>query len=105
MHPLVTAKVVEVAEDGVDLQREVARLDEAEIELWQLLITESDWSAPEEQEPELGGVAGVAEEEVERVEIPGVELDMDRPAAHHSNKVAQEERQQERVDTSGRRRY
>ena len=30
VHPLVTAKVVEVAEDGVDLQGEVARLDEAE---------------------------------------------------------------------------
>ena len=74
-------------------------------ELWQLLITESDSSLPEEQEPELGGVAGVAEEEVEGVEIPGVELDMDRPAAHHSNQVAQEERQQEGVHTSGRLRY
>ena len=30
VHPLVTAEVVEVAEDGVDLQGEVARLDEAE---------------------------------------------------------------------------
>ena len=32
VHPLVTAKVVEVAEDGVDLQGEVASLDDAEIE-------------------------------------------------------------------------
>ena len=56
---------------------------------------------PEEEELELGAEGGVAEEVVEGVEVPRVELDVDGAGADDPDEVGHEEGQEDGVGVPG----
>ena len=77
-----------VGEGSVQLQGEVGQLQQAGDKLSPLVHVHE---LPEYEELAGPTEAGVGEEVVERIEVPAVELDVNRTRADYPNKVTQEE--------------